>query len=84
MSTFKSTTVIQQGSAYELSLAIASGDHGHHLQLLSLVPMARHPEHQVRFQAVLSTAELSTLHEAIGQALQAGVGTAPSAAGPAL
>lgn len=65
-----STTVIQQGPAYELSLAINATRHGHHVSLISFVPVARHPEHQVRFQTILTRGELQALRDAIGGALQ--------------
>ena len=65
-----STTLIRQGPAYELSVSIEAGPYGHHLQFVSFVPIARNPEHQVRFQAHLSKGELEVLHKAIGQALR--------------
>jgi hypothetical protein len=64
-----STTILHQGPAYELSLAIDPTKYGHHLRLISFVPIARRPERQVRFQTVLSRDELEVLHEAIGHAL---------------
>jgi hypothetical protein len=64
-----STTLIHKGPAYELSVTIDGGRHGHHLKFISLVPTARNPEPHVKFQATLSTAELVELHEAIGKAL---------------
>lgn len=67
-----STTRVQQGLAYELSVTIDSGRHGHHLKFISFVPTARRPEPQLRFQANLSTDELAELHAAIGRALAAG------------
>jgi len=63
------TTLIQHGPAYELSVAIDAGLYGQHLRFISFVPTARSPEPQVRFQANLSTEELRTLYVAIGQAL---------------
>lgn len=66
------TTLIHQGPAYELSVAIQSSQHGHHLQFLSFVPTSRRPEQQVRFQTLLSTTDLRHLHQAIGQALYRG------------
>lgn len=65
-----STTLIHQGPAYELSVAIEAGPYGHHLKFVSFVPVARNPEHQVRFEAHLSREELEVLHQAIGQALR--------------
>lgn len=64
-----STTILHQGPAYELSLSINLTKYGHHLRLISFVPIARQPEHQVRFQTVLNRKELEALHRAIGQAL---------------
>ena len=64
------TTLIHQGPAYELSLAIEASPYGHHLKFISFVPIARNPEQQPRFQAHLSREELEALHEAIGQALR--------------
>ena len=68
-----STTLIHQGPAYELSLSIEAGPYGHHLKFVSFVPIARNPEHQVRFQAHLSREELAVLHKAIGEALRRAV-----------
>jgi hypothetical protein len=62
-------TLIQRSPAFELSLSIETGLHGHHLSFLTLVPIARQPEPRVRFQATLSTEELAELHAAIGRAL---------------
>ena len=69
-----STTIIQKTPAYELSVALDTIREGHYLRLLSHIPIARHPEHQVRFQAVLSTEELSALHAAIGRVLREDAG----------
>ena len=63
------TTLIHQGPAYELSVAINTGRYGHHLKFISLVPTARHPEPHLKFQANLSTQDLVELHQAIGRAL---------------
>ena len=68
------TTVFHQGPAYELSVTITRNRLGHHLRLQSLVPTARRPGQQLRFESVLSTAELRTLHAALGQALAEGSG----------
>jgi len=68
------TTVFHQGPSYELSVTITRSRLGHHLRLQSLVPTARQPGQQLRFESVLSTAELRTLHAALGQALAAGGG----------
>jgi hypothetical protein len=65
-----STTIIQPGPAYELSLAINATRHGHHFSLISFVPVARQPERQVRFQTILTRGELKALRDAIGRALQ--------------
>jgi len=65
-----STTLIHQGPAYELSVSIEAGPYGHHLKFVSFVPIARNPEHQVRFQAHLSKGELEVLHKAIGEAIR--------------
>jgi hypothetical protein len=65
-----STTIIHQGRAYELSVNIESTKYGHHLRVLRYVPIAQRPERQARFQTVLTTAELETLHQAIGKALK--------------
>ena len=64
-----SAELIHTGPAYELGVTIDTGRYGHHLKFISLVPTARRPEHQVKFQANLSTTELAALHEAIGRAL---------------
>ena len=68
------TTVFHQGPAYELSVTITRNRLGHHLRLQSLVPTARRPGQQLRFESVLSTAELRTLHAALGQSLAASGG----------
>jgi len=68
-----STTLIHQGPAYELSVSIEAGPYGHHLKFVSFVPIARNPEHQVRFQAHLSKGELEVLHKSIGNALRLAV-----------
>lgn len=68
-----STSIIQQGPAYELSVRIAPTRYGHHLSLISFVPIARQAEPQVRFQTILSREELKALHDAIGHALRDGV-----------
>jgi hypothetical protein len=68
------TTVFHQGPAYELSVTITRNWLGHHLRLQSLVPTARRPGQQLRFESVLSTAELRTLHAALGQSLAASGG----------
>lgn len=67
--TLMTTTLIQQGPAYELSVTMDTSRHGHHLRFVSFVPTARNPEPQVRFQTTLSAAELRALHDAICQAL---------------
>lgn len=68
------TTVFHQGPAYELSVTITRNRLGHHLRLQSFVPTARQAGQQVRFESVLSTAELRTLHAALGHALAPGGG----------
>lgn len=67
-----STTLIHQGPAYELSLAIDTSAYGHHLSFVSFVPNARNPQEHVRFQAHLSREDLAALHQAIGAALREG------------
>ena len=64
------TALIQQSSAYELSIDIRQGPYGHALRFVSFVPCARRPEHQVRFAANLSFQELAALHVALGRALR--------------
>jgi hypothetical protein len=64
-------SLIQSTPAYELSADIATSRFGHSLRLVSFVPTARRPEEQVKFQAVLSTAELRTLRALLDQALDA-------------
>jgi hypothetical protein len=60
---------IQTTPAYELSVDIRSTAHGHSLKLLSFVPTARHPEDQVKFKGLFSTAELESLRDALNLAL---------------
>lgn len=62
-------STIQATPAYELSVDLQQTDHGHHLRFVSLVPHARQPEQQTRFQAMLSTPELLALRRAIDDAL---------------
>ncbi len=62
-------SLIQSTPAYALSVDISTLAHGHSLKLISFVPTARHPEDQVRFQGVFSTAELESLRDAVTQAL---------------
>jgi len=64
-------SLIQATPAYELSVDIATSAHGHSLRLISFVPTARRPEHQVKFQGVFGTAELKSLRDALTQALEA-------------
>ncbi len=63
-------SVIQANPSYELSVDITNTTHGHTLKFISFVSTARHPEHQVQYQTLLSTAELSALRDAINQSLQ--------------
>jgi hypothetical protein len=58
-------SVIQTNPSYELSIDIALTDHGHSLKFISFVPTARRPEDQVRYQVLLSTAELKALRDVI-------------------
>lgn len=61
-------SLIQATPAFELSIDITTTSHGHSLKLISFVPTARHPENQVKFHGVFSTAELKTLRDALNQA----------------
>lgn len=65
------STIVHSGPAYELSVAVTTTRYGHHLQFHSLVPTARRPEPQARFQAHLSVDDLRRLHAAIGAVLAA-------------
>jgi hypothetical protein len=60
---------IQTTPAYELAVELRHTGYGQHLRLISLMPGARRPEEQVRFQAVLGTPELRILRDAIDQVL---------------
>ncbi len=62
-------SIIQATPAYELSADIIPTPYGHHLQLISLVPLARRPEEQVKFQGLFSSAELTALRDCINRAL---------------
>ena len=64
-------SVIQANPSYELSVDIMPTAHGHTLKFISFVSTARHPEDQVKYQALLNKAELTALRDAINQALQA-------------
>lgn len=63
------SSLIHQGLAYELSLAIDPTPYGHHLRFLSHVPTARRPEQQVRFQTTLSGTQLQALRDVIDRAI---------------
>ena len=63
-------TTIQTTPAYELSVEITSSDHGHNLKILSYVPTARRPEHQVKFQALFTKSELVALRDSLNHALE--------------
>jgi len=63
-------SVIQGNPSYELSIDITNTTHGHTLKFISFVTTARHPEPQVQYQALLSRGELSTMRDAINQALE--------------
>ncbi len=62
-------SVIQSTPAFELSIDVTSSAHGHHLRLVSFVPIARRPEHQFKSLGVLSTSELKSLRDALDEAL---------------
>ena len=63
-------SLIQATPAYELSIDLNTTPLGHSLRLISFVPTARRPEHQVKFQGVFSTAELKALRDALNQSLE--------------
>jgi hypothetical protein len=69
---------IQASPAYELFVELRHSDYGHGLRFVSFVPIARRPEEQVRFQAVLSTDELKALRQAIDDALAPTTAQAPA------
>ncbi len=64
-------STIQTTPAWQLDAHIGHTPYGHHLILSSFVPTARRPEHQVKFQATLSTEELRRLRDVLDQALEA-------------
>jgi hypothetical protein len=63
-------SLIQATPAYELSIDLTTTPLGHSLRLISFVPTARRPEDQVKFQGVLSAAELKALRDALNQSLE--------------
>ena len=62
-------TTIQKSLAYELSVEINHTRYGVHLQLLSLVPIARNPQVHAKFQGTFSEDELRAFRDAIDRAL---------------
>lgn len=62
-------TTIQKTEAYELSVEITHTRYGVHLQLLSLVPIARNPLVHSKFQGTFSEDELRALRDAIDHVL---------------
>jgi len=62
---------IQSSPAFELRADLTRTEYGHHLQLFSFIPIARAPEQQVRFQGLLSDAELRAFRDLINRALDA-------------
>lgn len=63
-------SLIQVNPSYELSIDITHTAHGHSLKFISFVSTARRPEDQVRYQALLSSTELTALRDAINQAIE--------------
>ena len=61
---------IQSTPAYVLTADLTHTAYGHNLKLVSFVPTARRPEHQVKFQGIFSTDELRALRDVIDQELQ--------------
>ncbi len=61
---------IQSTPAYALTADITRTAHGHNLKLVSFVPTARRPEHQVKFQGLFTDKELRALRDVIDQELQ--------------
>ena len=62
-------SIIQATEATELSVNITTSAYGYCLKLISFVPIARHPEDQVKFQGTFSTAELKSFRHALDRAL---------------
>lgn len=61
--------VIQESSSWQLEASIKPLHDGYHLVVSSLVPTARRPEHQIKFQAVFTVDELKKLQAVIDSAL---------------
>jgi hypothetical protein len=62
--------IIQTTPTWRLRASVTPvRDDQHHLMVTSLVPTARRPEEQVRWQGVFSSAELRALRDVIDQAL---------------
>ena len=67
-------SVIQETSAYQLSIDIAPTPLGQSMRLISFVPTARRPEEHVKFQGNFSLQELRALKSALERALASGCG----------
>ena len=62
-------SLIQANPTYELTVDIIGTAYGHNVRLISFMPTARRPETQIKFQGVYSRAELTSLRDALNQAL---------------
>lgn len=62
-------STVQSSPAFRLDIDIQPTPYGHHVRLLSFVPVARSPEVQVRFAGLFSLAELTALRQAIDAAI---------------
>lgn len=62
-------TAIQTTAAYQLIVNLERTPYGTVFKLISLVPTARHPEEQVKFQTTLSDAELKTFAQVLSNAV---------------
>ncbi len=65
-----SLTRFQSIDNYQLALTIRPTPYGHRLKFSSLVPTARRPQEQLRFQLLLTWQEMQALHQALGRALE--------------
>jgi hypothetical protein len=60
---------IIDGPSYVLAVRIARSKHGNNLRLVSIMPGAQRPEEQVKFQCVLTDAELNTFQKVLSEAV---------------
>jgi hypothetical protein len=60
---------IIDGPSYVLAVRLTKSKHGNNLRLVSIMPGARRPEEQVKFQCVLTDVELNTVQKVLSEAV---------------